>query len=468
MHSIRISDVTMKQSCAAGLTFKEKLELVKLLDKLEVDVIETTPIVKPRADALCIKSIAQTVRSIVAVPVPLDTAGIDTAWDAVCSAKRARLQVHVPVSSVQMEYMLHMKPDAVRAKACEAVTYCKSLCADVEFIAQDATRADRAFLYGMLAGAIEAGATTVTVEDAAGTMLPEEFRTFIEELRGGVAGIERVTLGVSCSDALSMADICSVTGAAQGAGEIKTSAYAGDTASLQHVVRILEASSEKLGVSTSVRTVEISRVLEQTARIFTMEKSKKSPFEDGVRDDRQEKTFTAADDITTIIDEIRRLGYDLDEEDHAKVYETFKAIASRKDSVTSTEIDTMVASTAMQVPSTYVLEDYVINSGSSISATAHIRLTKHDEMKESVAMGDGPIDAAFIAIEHITGHHYELDDFQIQAVTEGHEAMGETVVRLRSDGRLYSGRGLSTDIIGSGICAYINALNKIAYEEENA
>ncbi len=137
--------------------------------------------------------------------------------------------------------------------------------------------------------------------------------------------------------------------------------------------------------------------------------------------------------------------------------------------MTSTEIDTMVASTAMQVPSTYVLEDYVINSGSSISATAHIRLTKHDEMKESVAIGDGPIDAAFIAIEHITGHHYELDDFQIQALTEGRGAVGSSIVKLRADsGKLYSGKGVSTDIIGSSIKAYINALNKIAYEEENA
>ena len=82
--------------------------------------------------------------------------------------------------------------------------------------------------------------------------------------------------------------------------------------------------------------------------------------------------------------------------------------------------------------------------------------------------GDGPIDASFLAIEQIVGHHYELDDFQIQAVTEGREAMGETVVRLRSGGRIYSGRGISTDIIGSGIAAYVNALNKIAYEEENA
>jgi 2-isopropylmalate synthase len=102
-----------------------------------------------------------------------------------------------------------------------------------------------------------------------------------------------------------------------------------------------------------------------------------------------------------------------------------------------------------------------------LSATAHIRLRKNGEILESVALGDGPDDASFLAVEQIVGRHYELDDFQIQAVTEGREAMGEAIVKLRCLGKIYSGRGLSTDIVGSSISAYINALNKIVYEEEN-
>ena len=120
----------------------------------------------------------------------------------------------------------------------------------------------------------------------------------------------------------------------------------------------------------------------------------------------------------------------------------------------------------MQVPPTYRVESYVINSGNIITATAHMKLRRDDQLKEGISTGDGPIDAAFLAIEQIVGHHYELDDFQIQAVTEGREAMGETVVKLRSNGKLYSGRGVSTDIVGSSIRAYVNALNKIVYEED--
>ena len=126
-----------------------------------------------------------------------------------------------------------------------------------------------------------------------------------------------------------------------------------------------------------------------------------------------------------------------------------------------------MASAAMQVPSTYVLQSYVINAGNTIAATAHLKIARKDTVLEGVSIGDGPIDAAFLAIEQITGQHYELDDFQLQAVTEGRGAMGQTVVKLRSNGKLYSGRGISTDIVGAGIQAYLSALNKIVYEEED-
>ena len=163
---------------------------------------------------------------------------------------------------------------------------------------------------------------------------------------------------------------------------------------------------------------------------------------------------------------VEKMGYDLSEEDSARVYEAFRSIAAKKEKVTGRELDAIVASAAMQVPASYVLDTYVITAGNTISATAHLKLRKAEDSLEGVCIGDGPIDAAFLAIESITGCHYELDDFQIQAVTEGREAMGQTVVKLRHRGKLYSGKGISTDIVGASIQAYINALNKIVYEEE--
>ena len=146
------------------------------------------------------------------------------------------------------------------------------------------------------------------------------------------------------------------------------------------------------------------------------------------------------------------------------MYEEFRRVAAKK-KVGARELDAIVASVALQVPASYTLENYVINNGNIISSSAQITLCRDGKTMQGVCLGDGPIDAAFHAMEQIIGHHYELDDFQIQAVTEGKEAMGAALVKLRAGGKLYSGNGISTDIIGASIRAYLGAVNKIVYEE---
>ena len=190
----------------------------------------------------------------------------------------------------------------------------------------------------------------------------------------------------------------------------------------------------------------------------------RAPQDSGVREDGG-IFLTAYDSAEAVIKAVEQLGYELSDEDKPKVYEAFCNIASKKDKVGVRELDAIVASSAMQVPSSYQLESYVINSGNTIASSAHLRLVRGGKTLDGICLGDGPIDAAFLAIESITGCHYELDDFQIQSVTEGREAMGQTIVRLRSQGKLYAGRGISTDIVGASIQAYLSALNKIVYEE---
>ena len=171
------------------------------------------------------------------------------------------------------------------------------------------------------------------------------------------------------------------------------------------------------------------------------------------------------DTIAEVTAAIKKLGYELSEEDNAHVFDEVHKVAAKK-KVTMTELDAIVASVALQVPSTYKLKSFVINTGNVITATAHIELTKGTETLSGISIGDGPVDAAFMAIEKIIGHHFDLDDFSIQSLTEGREAVGTSIVKLRSgSGKLYSGKGVSTDIIGGAIKAYINALNKICFEE---
>jgi 2-isopropylmalate synthase len=313
---------------------------------------------------------------------------------------------------------------------------------------------------------VEAGATTVTVCDTAGAMLPREFAAFFEGLYETVPALRGVTVGVACADALAMADACAVTAVLRGAREVKASAYPAGGVSLQSIARVLAAKGEGFGVRIGVRTVELKRGSAQIARLF--ESVKNTPYDGFGSDEGAGLVLSQHDGRDAVLQAVARLGYDLSEEDAAAVWEAFCRIAGRKDEIGARELDAIVASVAMQVPAAYEVRSYVINTGSGITAMAHIKLARDGREQEGVALGDGPIDAAFLALEQVTGRHCEMDDFQIRTVTEGHEAMGETVVRLRSNGKLYPGRGISTDIVGASIHAYVNALNKMVYEEGEA
>ena len=239
---IKISDITMKQSAEGfNLSFREKIELAKLLDKLGTTVIEVEGLHGSRSDALRIKSIAAAVTdSIVSAPVELSSESVEQTWNALQGAKHPRLQVCAPVSSVQMEYLFHKKPEAMLKAISETVSACAKL-ADTEFVAQDATRSDAAFLHQAIEAAIASGAKTVTVMDTAGTMLPEEFSAFITGLIAEVPALKSVTLGVGCANTLSLADSCVIAAIKAGAGEVKAAAYAPDCASLTNIARILAA-----------------------------------------------------------------------------------------------------------------------------------------------------------------------------------------------------------------------------------
>ncbi len=467
MDQIRISDITMKQTGKEfTLSFKEKLEIPKLLDKLGVTVIELEGIVQPKIDALRIKSVASTVKnSIIAVPVALSADSVEATWNALKEARHPRLQVFASVSPVQMEYLFHKKPEAMLKAIEETIKACAAKNSDVEFIADDATRSDSTFLHKAIQTAISAGAKTITVCDATGAILPDELGAFLDSIYENVPELKEVVLGISCSNELAMADACAIAAIKHGVREIKAAAYQVNQISLPHVSRLLATKGDSFGVNSSVRTVEMKRIIKQIEWMCQTSRSKNSPFDNGVQEVMEDIALTNRDNMTTVLKAVEKLGYDLSEEDGAQVWAAFQKIAERKDVISSKELDTIVASAAMQVPATYVLDRYSITASNITASMAHMKLEKQSQILEGIAIGDGPVDAAFLALENIVGCHYELDDFQIRSVTEGREAMGETVVKLRSNGKLYSGRGISTDIVGSSIQAYISALNKIVYEE---
>lgn len=470
MRDIRISDETMKRAAASkelSLTFKEKLELAKLLDSLGVSVIEVEGISKPKADALRIKSIASLVKNCtVAVPVNIDGDDVDAVWAALREAKHPRLQVQVATSPAVMEYVYRKKAEAMVEAVRATVAKCAALASEVEFIADDATRTDAAYLAQVITAAIEAGATTVTVCDDAGAMLPDEVAAFVRGLRTDIPQLENVSLGISCSNNLYMSVSSAASAVSEGADEVKATSYPLGVLALPKIVKVLADKGDAYDVRCGVQTAAIKRTIAQIERICKQGLAKNALLNAGMETD-DDMALTIHDDAEAVATCVAKLGYDLSDDDAALVYEAFVRIASKKDVVGARELDSIVASTALQVPATYTLKRYVVNSGNVLRATATILVEKNGEPIERVAMGDGPIDAAFAALEQIIGKRYELDDWQMQSVTEGQEAMGEAIVKIMNDGKVYSGRGISTDIIGSSIRAYLNAVNKIVYEEEN-
>ncbi len=469
MNTVRVCDSTVRKLSTGkelSLSFKEKLEVAKLLDKLCVDVIELDEIRNGKVDSLLVKSVVTAVKnSTIAVPVALGT-DADVTAAALSECKNFRLQVVAPGSSVRMEYVYHKKANAILDMVKATVESCKKYTDDVELLIDDATRGDVQIISDLVKCAIGAGATTVTFCDDAGTMLPEEFAAFLEERVKADPELNDITWGVSCSDELSMSDACVIAALCHGAGEIKASAYPVNTASLENVCRIIAGKGEVFGVRTQVATSSMKRTISQINRFCVSSQDAKTAFGFTGGIESSDDRLTANDTIEAVVSVAQKLGYSLNDEDEKNVFEAFMKLATKKESVSTKELDAIIATNAMQVPAKYTLDDFITNTGASITSMAHVKLSTKDEKLEGISLGDGPIDAAFLAIEQITGRHYELDDFQIKAITEGKEAAAETIVKLRANGKVYSGRGLSTDIIGASVRAYLNAVNKVIFEEE--
>ena len=465
MDQIRISDCTLKsREKDLPLSFREKIELCKQIDRLEISKIELQPIIRAKADSLLIKSVCSAVQNAaIAVPVSLSAESVEQTWTALKEAREPWLQVHAPVSSVQMEYLMHQKPQALLSHVQETIRQCRQYTDRVEFIAEDATRADRAFLKTVLQSVIESGARTVTVCDSASSMLPEEISDFIEDLRSNIPDMCKVTLGFAGSDALHLADACAIAAIRAGAREIKAAAFRTDQVSLLHLSRILNAKGSEFRVSCAMNHQQAGRITAQIQSLCMAVGSRQS--EQNSHSD-VEAMLSSHDTKDTMKKAAEKLGYELSETDLDKVWNAFKQIAEKKEQLTLHELDALIATEAMQVPPAYTDLHYVITTGNAVGAMAHMKLRYHEKELEGISAGDGVVDAAFLAIEKAIGRHFELDDFQIQAIAEGREAMGETLVKLRSEGKLYSGRGISTDIVGSSVMAYLSALNKIVFEEE--
>ncbi len=461
MKKIDIIDVTLKKLCnerEVSLLFREKTAIATSVDLLGVDVIELPLVKNFREDAIIYKTISQNVKNaVLAIPVGFDAESVESAWECIKYAKKPRLQIELPVSTIQMEYAYHVKQDKMLSKIVELIKQAKNYTFDVEFSALDATRADIEFLLKAVKTAEENGATVINVCDNAGSSTPEEIASIVEKIKSTVS----VPVYVQVSNRIKMGVASAFSSIGKGADGLKCATSGKDALLTGEISDAISVCGASVGAKINLNVTKIHSSIDE---LLTKISSKNIT----VSNDESDKNKILFDSNSTLKDVSNfatTLGYDLTDTDVGKVFDALIKVCEKRGTIGVKEFEALIASNAMQAPSTYHFETYTTTSSNVSTSMSQITLKVNGEIISGVSVGEGPIDSAFRAIEQCIGHHYELDDFQVQAVTEGKEALGSALVRLRNNGKLYSGNGTSTDIVAASIRAYVNALNKIVAEE---
>ena len=449
MSQIKIFDTTLRdgeQSPGCSMNLKEKIEVAKCLERLKVDVIEAGFAISSPGDFESVQTIARTVKSCsVASLARANTKDIDCAWEAVKDAADPRIHVFIATSPLHMEYKLKMSPEAVLEKAAAMVAYAKKYCPNVEFSAEDATRSDVDFLVQVVDAAIRNGATVINLPDTVGYTTPDEMRALIATVIERVPGSDKVEFSVHCHNDLGMATANSLAGVLGGARQIECTINglgerAGNT-SLEEVVMAMHTRPDLFGEhTTGIETTQIYRASKTVYNIIGQTAPINKPIVG------RHAFLHAAGELL-------------------RCFEEFKVLCDKKKDVNDADLEALVTHSATEEtesPDGYKLDWFAVHTSNFTTATSTVCLKLGDEKFEDVCLGDGPVDAAFQAIDRIVKpveHTFEL--YRINSISQGKDTLGEVSVKLTAENRTFSGRGLSTDIIEASILAYISAVNKL-------
>ncbi len=519
---VRIFDTTLRdgeQSPGATMTSAEKLEVARALARLGVDIIEAGfPAASPD-DLQAVQRIAGEVgnppkgQPEARVPVITGLAratrsDIDKAWEGIQSAQKPRIHLFLATSEIHMQYKLNMTRQQVVSRVAEMVAYARSLCKDVEFSPEDAGRSDPAFLYVVLAEAIRAGATTLNIPDTVGYITPEEFYQLIAGIRQHTPGIENVILSVHCHDDLGLATANTLAGIQAGARQAEVTINgigerAGNT-SLEEVVMALRTRRPVYNLDTGIDTPQIARisrlVSNYTGMIVQPNKAivganafahEAGIHQDGMLKHQQTYEIMHPEDVGinqsrlvlgkhsgrhALRSRLAEMGHSLDEAEVDKAFARFKELGDRKKVITDADLEALIADEFYRPREVFALDGLQVACGTMGLPTATIRLRGPDgKIHIHASIGTGPVDATYKAIDAIVTTPNTLLEFNIHAITEGIDALGEVTVRIQAiDGqrtidaqnetefaRVFGGHGADTDIVVASAKAYLAALNKL-------
>lgn len=498
MRMVKIFDTTLRdgeQSAGINLNVGEKLQIAKQLARLNVDIIEAGFAIASPGDFAGIQAIAKEVKGVTVGSLARALkADIDRAWEAVQAAENPLIHTFIATSDIHMKYKLNKTPDQVVEMAVAALKYAKSLCPNVEFSAEDATRSDWDFLCRIFGEVIKAGATTINVPDTVGYAMPSEFARLIRYLKENTPGIDRVGLSVHCHNDLGLAVANSIAAVENGADQVECTINGlgerAGNAALEEFVMALKTRSELLAAETRIHTEQIHRssVLVSTLTGKPVQHNKaivgSNAFaheagihQDGILKNRMTYEIMTPESVGlsqsklvlgkhsgrhAVKSRLEELGYTISDEDMERTYQRFIELADKKKEVTDSDLEALIRDRFAASDDMYTLDYLHVSTGNSTIPTATIRLKKKGEPIQEASCGDGPIDAIYNAIDRITGLPVKLEEYSIKAVTSGQDALGEVMVKVKENGHAYVGRGVSTDIIEASTLAYLHAVNKIA------
>jgi 2-isopropylmalate synthase len=498
---ILIFDTTLRdgeQSPGASMTHLEKVEVARALSALGVDVIEAGfPIASP-GDFEAVRAIAADVTGAsVCGLARCNDRDIDRAWEALKYAQKPRIHIFLATSAIHREHKLKMTTDQVIAKAIASVERARSYCADVEFSPEDAARTEVEFLCEVVEAAIKAGATTVNIPDTVGYATPTQYAAVIRTLRERVPNIARAVISTHCHDDLGLAVANSLAAVEAGARQVECTINGigerAGNAALEEVVMALKTRRDYYGLDCNIKTERLYPVSRMVSTItgLSVQRNKaivgRNAFahESGIHQDgmlkerstyeimRPEEVGVPKTDLVlgkhsgrhALRDRVVEMGYHLNDSQLETVFHDFKALADKKKEVFDEDLAVLIEKHIQDVTPVWSLVSLHTTAGTGLLPTATVCIRRPDgELVQDAAIGDGPVDAIFKAVERVTGIAANLKDFSIRGVTAGKDAQGEVSLELEvtSDDRSFRGRAASTDIIEASAEAYINAVNAIA------
>ncbi|MDR1619544.1 MAG: 2-isopropylmalate synthase [Clostridiales bacterium] len=498
---IYILDTTLRdgeQTPGVNLNVPEKVNIAQQLEILGVDIIEAGFANASEGDFQAVVDVARALKTAATCSLArCNEADVKAAHQAVRFAKKPRIHTFIATSDIHMQYKLKMSPETVLQRIENSVKLACTVCDEVQFSPEDASRTDKDFLRRVLETAIEAGAKIVNLPDTVGYSTVREFGALIKYIKENVNGIDDVVLGVHCHDDLGLAVANSLEAVLQGARQVECTVNGmgerAGNAALEEIVMGLYVRKDYYGCETGINTKEIHRTSKMVAGYTNAEPSpgkaiiganaflhESGIHQHGVLNNRATYEVMKAEDLGMVgqgmvlgklsgkhafIDRAEALGYRLDKEELDIAFIKFKDLADRKRLVTDRDIEALLGGEISEVPEIYHLVSFQAYTSNVLKATATLTMMREGVAYTETAVGNGAIDAALLAVDKISGMELELLKYRVKAASEGRDAIAEVNMRVGYDDRVASGRGISPDVVEASVLSYIAGLNRLISDQ---